>query len=60
MAEEDKPRVHTTPEESHPAGPGERSEREIGGPTDPDQGGEGDETGGAPGTKPDSGFEPHE
>ena len=57
--EGDRPRVHTSPEEGHPAGEGERSDRDIGGPTSPDE--ETDETtGGAPGTKPGSGFEPHE
>lgn len=52
------PRVHTTPQEGHPAGTGTRSDRDIGGPTTtegPNQGA----TGGAPGTPPDSGFEPH-
>ena len=49
---------HTTPEEGHPAGEGERSDRDVGGPTSGD--GEGDATGGAPGASPGSGFEPHE
>lgn len=31
--EGDGPQVHTTPEEGHPAGEGERSDRDIGGPT---------------------------
>ena len=55
------PKVHTTPEEGHPAGTGERSDRDIGGPTRAEGEGEGepDVTGGAPGTPPDSGFEPH-
>ena len=34
--EEDGPKVHTGEDEGHPAGEGERSDREIGGPTDPD------------------------
>jgi hypothetical protein len=53
--------VHTSPEEGHPAGDEERSDREIGGPTS-GEGGDGDETGGAPGsgsgTAPD--MDPHE
>ncbi|HWH44814.1 MAG TPA: hypothetical protein VNT32_08785 [Thermoleophilaceae bacterium] len=48
---DDDPQVHTSPEEGHPAGDGERSDRDIGGPTSP-EGGDGDATGGAPGTKP--------
>lgn len=57
--DEEKPRVHTTPEEGHPAGTGERSDRDIGGPTAPDEPSEDDATGGAPGTRK-SDFEPHE
>jgi hypothetical protein len=57
--EEDGPRVHTSPEEGHPAGEGERSDRDIGGPTSPDEESEEDTTGGATGTKP-SGFDPDE
>ena len=49
---------HTTPEEGHPAGDGERSDRDIGGPTADDAAG-GDETGGATGTK-ESGFDSHQ
>ena len=50
---------HTSAEEGHPAGEGERSDREVGGPTsDPEQ--DDDEaTGGAPGTSPGSDFDPH-
>jgi hypothetical protein len=48
---------HTTPEEGHPAGDGERSDRDIGGPTADESGGE--ETGGGTGTK-ESGFDSHE
>jgi hypothetical protein len=52
-------KVHTTPEEGHPAGDGERSDRDVGGPTTGEETGE--ETGGAPGTKPDSaGMDSHE
>ena len=51
---------HTSPAEGHPAGEGERSDRDVGGPTSPDEPGEGNAAGGAPGTPPDSGFEPHE
>ena len=50
---------HTTPDEGHPAGDGERSDRDVGGPTAPEEGGNGDETGGAPGTK-ESPFDAHE
>ena len=54
------PKVHTTPEEGHPAGTGERSDRDIGGPTSREGAvEESDVTGGAPGTPPGSGFEPH-
>jgi hypothetical protein len=48
---------HTSVEEGHPAGPGERSDRDVGGPTSPDQEPEEDVTGGARGTRP-SGFDP--
>ena len=53
------PRVHTSPEEGHPAGEGERSDREIGGPTLPDDPPEEDVTGGATSSRPEGGFEPH-
>ncbi len=49
---------HTPPEEGHPAGRGERGDRDVGGPTSPAEERD-DATGGAPGTPPDSGFEPH-
>ena len=42
---------HTSPEEGHPAGEGERSDREVGGPTSPDREPEEDATGGARGTR---------
>jgi cardiolipin synthase A/B len=48
---------HTSAEEGHPAGAGERGDREVGGPTSPDREPEEDATGGGRGTKP-SGFEP--
>jgi hypothetical protein len=57
--EQEGQNVHTSPEEGHPAGDGERSDRDIGGPTTGEE--TGDETGGAPGTKPDSaGMDTHE
>ena len=49
---------HTTPEEGHPAGEGPRSDRDIGGPTSPEEE-DGEAAGGAPGTRP-APFEPHE
>ena len=58
--EGDGPDVHTSPEEGHPAGEGERSDRDIGGPTTPDETSEEDATGGATGSSPGSGFESHE
>jgi hypothetical protein len=50
--------VHTTPEEGHPAGDGERSERDIGGPTAP-EGSDEEATGGATGTR-SSEFDSHD
>ncbi|MEX1142278.1 MAG: hypothetical protein WEB79_08240 [Thermoleophilaceae bacterium] len=41
------------------AAPGERSDRETGGPTAAPEAAQEPTTGGAPGTKPSSGFEPH-
>ena len=49
--------VHTSPEEGHPAGETDRSDRDVGGPTSPERGGDEDATGGATGTR-SSGFEP--
>jgi hypothetical protein len=49
---EESGNVHTSPEEGHPAGESDRSDRDLGGPTSGD--GEGDETGGAPGTGSDT------
>ncbi len=40
--------VHTSDQGGHPAGPGPRSDRDIGGPTDPDDA-DTDTSGGAPG-----------
>lgn len=57
--EQDSPQVHTSPEEGHPAGDGERSDRDIGGPTSPDDPPEEDVSGGGKGTR-ESGLEPHE
>ena len=54
---EDDDKVHTSPEEGHPAGDGERTDRDIGGPTPAES--DGEETGSGTGTR-DSGFEPHE
>ena len=52
---------HTSAEEGHPAGDGERSDRDIGGPTSPDEGGDGEATGGGPSPKPaDEGFDSHD
>ena len=52
---------HTSPEEGHPAGDGERTDRDVGGPTSPDDAeGDADETGAGPSKAPDGGFEPHE
>ena len=58
---DDDQKVHTTPEEGHPAGDGERTDRDIGGPTSPEGETSGDETGGGPSQKPaDEGFDSHE
>ena len=59
---EEQDNVHPSPEEGHPAGDGERSDREIGGPTSPEGETDGDETGGGPSKQPadEQGFEPHE
>ena len=52
---------HTSPEEGHPAGDGERSDRDIGGPTPPDDPPEGDVEGGGPSPKPaEEGLDSHE
>jgi hypothetical protein len=50
--------THTSAQEGHPAGTGSRTDRDIGGPVAEEDAPE--STGGAPGTKPGSGFEPHE
>jgi hypothetical protein len=51
---EESGNVHTTPEEGHPAGDDERSDRDVGGPTSGEAEGEGGTTGGAPGTGSDT------
>jgi len=51
--------VHTTPEEGHPAGDGERSDRDIGGPRTADEQSGEDATGGAKGTR-DGEFDSHD
>jgi hypothetical protein len=55
--EHDDNQVHTSPEEGHPAGDGERSDRDIGGPTSGEESGE-DVSGGAKGTR-ESEFDSH-
>ena len=57
MSEDDK--VHTTPEEGHPAGDGERSDRDIGGPTPSEDTSGEDATGAATGTR-ESEFDSHD
>lgn len=59
---DDEQQVHTSPEEGHPAGDGERSDREIGGPTSPEKETDGEETGGGPSKQPaeDQPFDSHE
>ena len=57
---EDEPKVHTTPEEGHPAGDGPRGDDQVGGPVGAEDAPEGQAEGRkAHGTKP-SPFEPHE
>jgi hypothetical protein len=52
---------HTSAEEGHPAGEGERTDRDVGGPTAPEGAPDEDAAGGGPGTRPaDEGLEPHE
>jgi hypothetical protein len=51
---------HTSPKEGHPAGPGERSDRDVGGPTSPEVPADEDATGSGPSTTPESEFESHE
>lgn len=57
--EGDGPKVHTADDEGHPAGNGERTDREIGGPTAAENPPDEDATGGAPGRSPGTDFEPH-
>ena len=60
--EDDGPQVHTSAEEGHPAGEGERSDRDVGGPTSPDDAPDEDVEGGGPSKTPedDKGFDSHE
>ncbi|MBV9213831.1 MAG: hypothetical protein JOZ25_09330 [Actinobacteria bacterium] len=59
--ENDDSQVHTSAEEGHPAGEGERSDRDIGGPTSPDDPPEEDFEGAGPSTTPeDEDLESHE
>ena len=53
------PTAHTSPAEGHPAGEGERTDRDVGGPTSPEDPPEEDFEGGAHGSSPGSHFEPH-
>ena len=57
---DDEPKVHTTPEEGHPAGDGARSDRDIGGPVSEEGAPEGQAEGrAAHGTK-STPLDPHE
>ena len=58
--EDEGPTAHTSPEQGHPAGEGERSDREVGGPTSPEDPPEEDVEGGAHGSSPGSHFESHD
>ena len=52
---------HTSAEEGHPAGEGERSDRDIGGPTAPENPPDDDVEGGGPSTRPaEDVLAPHE
>ena len=52
---------HTSADEGHPAGDGERTDRDIGGPTSPDDPPSEDVEGGGPSPKPaDEGLDSHE
>jgi hypothetical protein len=53
---------HTSADEGHPAGDGERSDRDIGGPTSPEDAPDEDVEGGGPSKTPedDKGFDSHE
>jgi hypothetical protein len=53
---------HTSAEEGHPAGDGERSDRDIGGPTSPENPPDEDVEGGGPSKTPedDKGFDSHQ
>ena len=58
--EDEGPTAHTSPEEGHPAGEGERTDRDVGGPTAPEDPPEEDSEGGGRGSSSGSRFEPHE
>ena len=58
--EGESPDVHTGADEEHPGGEGERSDRELGGPTSPDDEPDEDVSGGGPSKSPDGGFDSHE
>jgi len=58
MADDEDTTAHTPPGE-HPAGDGPRSDRDVGGPTSGSDSGDGEETGGAHGTR-ESEFDSHE
>ena len=60
MTDDEKPQVHTTPDEGHPAGDGPRSDRDIGGPTAAEDAPEGPAEGRAAHGTVESPFEPHE
>jgi hypothetical protein len=51
---------HTSAEEGHPAGRGERSDRDVGGPTSPEEPTDENATGSGQSTTPESETESHE
>jgi hypothetical protein len=51
---------HTSAEEGHPAGPGERSDRDVGGPTSREEPADENATGSGRSTTHESDFESHE
>ena len=57
---DETPKVHTTPEEGHPAGDGPRSDRDIGGPTAAEDAPEGQAEGRKAHGTVENVFEPHE
>ena len=52
--------AHSGLDEGHPAGDEPRDDRDVGGPTSPDEEDREFTDEGAPSKAPDSGFEPHE